>query len=213
MEVIKLSSLPTAASVFTWQTWLDLLPWSLRQPRNAPPRRCWLDSICPQSTLLSGSPALSSANNRDVVVRRFCIALFSTLKRTHCACMWFYMSDQLFIARFLNSHQWCTYSADMAGATWNCCHLGAFSVHYIYNHAPCYFTQSHIRKVYACLAVTCHLRFWQNDQDLLHATAVTLGWNGCQNKSAQKTDPGEENSPAIPAGTQTQDLSTLILML
>ena len=29
-----------------------------------------------------------------------------------------------------------------------------------YNHAPCHFMQSNIRKVYACLAVTCHLRFW-----------------------------------------------------
>ena len=47
-----------------------------------------------------------------------------------------------------------------------------------YNHVPCHFMQSHIRKVYACLAVTCHLHFWQNDQDLLHATAVTQGWNG-----------------------------------
>ena len=28
-----------------------------------------------------------------------------------------------------------------------------------YNHAPCHFMQSHIRKVYACLAVTCHLHF------------------------------------------------------
>ena len=36
--------------------------------------------------------------------------------------------------------------------------------------------QSHIRKVYACLAVTCHLHFWQNDRDLLHATAVTRDW-------------------------------------
>ena len=27
--------------------------------------------------------------------------------------------------------------------------------------------------MYACLAVTCHLHFWQSDQDLLHATAVT----------------------------------------
>ena len=44
-----------------------------------------------------------------------------------------------------------------------------------YNHAPCHFMQSHIRKVYACSAVTCHLHFWQNDQDLLHATAVTHG--------------------------------------
>ena len=47
-----------------------------------------------------------------------------------------------------------------------------------YNHAPCHFMQSHIRKVYACLAVTCHLRFWQNDRDLLRATAVIQGWNG-----------------------------------
>ena len=52
-----------------------------------------------------------------------------------------------------------------------------------YNHAPCHFMQSHIRKVYACLAVTCHLRFWQNDRGLLRATAVTRGWNGYRNKS------------------------------
>ena len=39
-----------------------------------------------------------------------------------------------------------------------------------YNHAPCHFSQRHIRLVHACLAVTCHLRFWQNDQDLLRAT-------------------------------------------
>ena len=54
-----------------------------------------------------------------------------------------------------------------------------------YNHAPCYFMQSHIRKVYACLAVTCHLHFLQNNRDLLvlHATAVTRGWNGYWNKS------------------------------
>ena len=58
--------------------------------------------------------------------------------------------------------------------------------------------QSHIRKVYACLAVTCHLRFWQNDRDLLRATAVTRGWNEPKLESAQKVDPGEENSPAAP---------------
>ena len=43
-----------------------------------------------------------------------------------------------------------------------------------YNHAPCHFMQSHIRKVYACLAVTCHLHFWQNDPGLLRATAVKI---------------------------------------
>ena len=42
------------------------------------------------------------------------------------------------------------------------------------NHTPCHFMQSHIRKVYACLAVTCHLHFWQNDQGILRATAVNI---------------------------------------
>ena len=55
-----------------------------------------------------------------------------------------------------------------------------------YNHAPCYFLQSHIYKVYGCLAVTCHMHFWQNDRDLSRATAVTRGWNGYQNKSQHR---------------------------
>ena len=55
-----------------------------------------------------------------------------------------------------------------------------------YNHAPCHFVQSHICKVYPCLAVTCHLHFWQNDQSLLRATAVTQVWNGYQNKSQHR---------------------------
>ena len=55
-----------------------------------------------------------------------------------------------------------------------------------YNYAPCHFMQSHIRKVYACLAVTCHLHFWQNDRDLLRATAVTWGWNRHWNKSQHR---------------------------
>ena len=56
-----------------------------------------------------------------------------------------------------------------------------------YNHAPCHFMQlSHIRKVHACLAVTCHLHYWQNDQGLLRATAVTRGWNGYRNKSQHR---------------------------
>ena len=52
-----------------------------------------------------------------------------------------------------------------------------------YNHALCHFMQSHIGPVNACLAVTCHLHFWQNDRDLLCATAVTWGWKGYRNKS------------------------------
>ena len=56
----------------------------------------------------------------------------------------------------------------------------------LYNHARCHFMQSHIRKVYAYLAVTCHLHFWQNDRDLLRATAVTRGWNRYRNKSQHR---------------------------
>ena len=48
------------------------------------------------------------------VVDHFYIALFSTLEQTHCARMWFYMSEQLFIAHFWIStevlqcwHGWC----------------------------------------------------------------------------------------------------------
>ena len=46
--------------------------------------------------------------------------------------------------------------------------------------------QSHIRKVYACLAVACHLHFWQNDRDLLRATPVKRGWNGYRSKSQHR---------------------------
>ena len=30
--------------------------------------------------------------------------------------------------------KWCTYSGGMAGATWNCCHIGAFCVHHTTMH-------------------------------------------------------------------------------
>ena len=53
-------------------------------------------------------------------------------------------------------------------------------------NAEARFNKSHIHKVYACLAVTCHLHFWQNDRDFLHATVVTRGWNGYRNKSQHR---------------------------
>ena len=61
------------------------------------------------------------------------------------------------------------------------------------DHAPCHFMQSHIRKVYTCLAVTCHLHFWQNDRHLLRATAVARGWNGYRNKSQHRKLTLEKN--------------------
>ena len=55
-----------------------------------------------------------------------------------------------------------------------------------YNHAPNHFMQSHIHKVHACLAVTCHLHVWQNNRDLSHATLVKRGWDGYPNKSQHR---------------------------
>ena len=53
-------------------------------------------------------------------------------------------------------------------------------------NAEARFNKIHIRKVYACLAVTCHLHFWQNDRDFVRAAAVTRGWNGYRNKSQHR---------------------------
>ena len=80
--------------------------------------------------------------------------------------LWF--NDCSFTQCVLNSHRigcsavWC-----MVRATWNCCRLGAGSVHTIQPRISqrCHFIQSHIRRMHVCLDVTCRLHFWQNDRD------------------------------------------------
>ena len=120
-----------------------------------------------------------------IIVDRFYIALFSALEQTHCAHMWFYMSEWLFIVHF-----WIFTEMVYLQRWHGWCHKNLLPSRHVlctpYNHAPCHFMQSHIRKVYACLAVTCHLRFWQNDRGLLRATAVTGGWNRYRNKSQHR---------------------------
>ena len=113
---------------------------------------------------------------------QLCSPLSSRINTLTCDSTW--VTSHSFLYRvFEYPPKWCTYSAGMAGATWNCCRLGASSV---YTKQPCHFMQSHIRKVYACLAVTCHMHFWQNDRHLSRATAVTRGWNGYRNKSQHR---------------------------
>ena len=51
-----------------------------------------------------------------------------------------------------------------------------------------------IRKVHASLAATC---VWQNEWDLLRATAVTQGWNGYQNKSQHRKSTLEKKIPPL----------------
>ena len=76
----------------------------------------------------------------------------------------------------------------VAGATWNCCHLGTSSVYTIQpcSSLQCHIIRSYIRRMHVCLAVTCLMRVLQNCQDLLPATAVARWWNGCRNKSQHK---------------------------
>ena len=108
----------------------------------------------------------------DWLIDHLYSAILRSLEQTHCARLWFYMSDKLFIARFLNIHR----SGVLTALAWLVPHeTAAISAQVLctpYNHASCHFMQSHIRKVYASLAVTCHLHFWQNDRDLLRATLV-----------------------------------------
>ena len=84
-------------------------------------------------------------------------------------CFFHWVSTE--VVYLLRWHGWCHMKLQPSRCR-SCVH------HYPYNHAPCHFMQSHIRKVYWCLAVICHLHFWQNDRDLLGATAVTREWNG-----------------------------------
>ena len=62
-----------------------------------------------------------------------------------------------FYSAFLNIHR----SGVLTALAWLVPHeTAAVSAQVLctpYNHAPCHFMHSHIRKVYACLAVTCHL--------------------------------------------------------
>ena len=107
------------------------------------------------------------------------IALFSVSKQTNCA---LFMRDSEWVTVALHSAFWISmevvtvmFGCYMAGAKWNCGHLSASSVYTQY-------IRSHILWMHVCLAVTCHLHFWQNDQDLLHSTAVSWGWNSYWNE-------------------------------
>ena len=78
-------------------------------------------------------------------------------------------------------------------------------------NAEARFNKIHIRKVYACLAVTCHLHFWQNDRDFLRATVVTRGWNGYRNKSQHRKSTLEKK--ILPPFQQRFELLLLSLQI
>ena len=66
-------------------------------------------------------------------VDRFYIALFSALEQTHCARMWFYMSEQQYSA-FLNIHR----SGVLTALAWLVPHeTAAISARSVYTMQPC----------------------------------------------------------------------------
>ena len=55
----------------------------------------------------------------------------------------------------------------------------------------CHFIWSHIHRLYVCVAETCYLHFWQNDWDILHAAAVTQGWNRYWSRDSTESWPSD----------------------
>ena len=75
----------------------------------------------------------------------------------------------------------------------------------------CRFIQSLIGRVHVCLAVTCHLHFWQNDRDLLRATAVTQdGTDTTQEVDHEKNISRRSRPFDHESGAQTTELSPIL---
>ena len=97
-----------------------------------------------------------------------------------------------FYSAFLNIHR----SGVLTALAWLVPHeTAAVSARSVYTIQPSTMSLHAKRKVYACLAVTCHLHFWQNDRDLLRTTAVTRGWHEYRNKSQHRVDLEKKTLP------------------
>ena len=118
------------------------------------------------------------------------IALFYASKQTHCGLSYAILKECNF-----TQGVWIFTEVVMAlFCCWQgCCHGKQLPSHRMFclRHTTMHqFTVSFYSKprgrVQECLAVICHLHFWQNDRDLVRAAAVTRGWNGCRNKSQHR---------------------------
>ena len=89
--------------------------------------------------------------------------------------MWLWMSDCRFTLRWL---QHCLV------VTWlEPCETAVISTQVLctpYGHAPVFSVRC---TLFSC---NCHLHFWQNGWDLLHATVLTRGWKRYHNKSQHR---------------------------
>ena len=193
-----------AGACWTWWTWTHRRGWRCRWRSGCATTRTLSVIACSTSSVWSSATRVWRTTWS--LPPWFVFHCWSFL----CSATVHYWADSLhshvilhewlaFYSVFLNSH-W-------SGVLTHWCHMKLLPSWNIlctpYKYVPCHFVQNHVRSVYAYLAVTCHLHFWQNDQDLLQTTPVTRGWNGYQNKSEKKFDRGVENSPTAPGGTWT----------
>ena len=103
--------------------------------------RADIDKISPSHTLIDD---------------RLYSAVLRSLEQTHCARMWFYMSDWLFIARLFLFLYNITRSGVLTALAWlvpnETAAVSAQVLCIPYNHAPCHFMQSHRHRREAGLA-------------------------------------------------------------
>ena len=71
----------------------------------------------------------------------------------------------------------------------------------------CRFIRSHIRRMNVCLTVTCHLHLWQNDRDLLRATAVT---RIPKSELTQKMTPEKKTLPPLLPGLEPETFQSRV---
>ena len=117
-------------------------------------------------------------------------------------------------ALFEQPQKWCPYtfySAGMAGATWNCCPLGASSV---YTIQPCTMSLHAKPHMYGGCMFSCNLppallAEWLGS---FTSNCGKTGWNGYQNKSQRRKLTLEKNLNS-PAGIQTCALSIMSLAM
>ena len=90
--------------------------------------------------------------------------------------MWFLHEWLGFCGAFFKyPPKWFAYSADMAGATRNCCRLGPSSVYTIQSQSPCHFMLNHVP--YGACVFSCNLPPALFFGRIACATTVTRHWS------------------------------------
>ena len=174
---------------------------------------CWYCCCWSVGTATAGFTIKHTVIIVIIITDCFYIVLFSALKQTHCAHV---TCDPERLTVPIHSTPCTPYNHALEGhpqvaCVFSCnlppskrcihstvwllhgwCHMKILpSRHTFCDHTTMHqFTVSHHSKglcrVYVCLAVTCHLHLWQNDWDLLRATAVARGRNRYQKRSQHR---------------------------